>query len=113
MQICATLVCNTKNSDEQTIICVNYVLSGSQFQGMVMDSQQVDQPASTWIKKDTEEDPKHDSPESLKGKVVQNQLLTETDRKPVIEWKVKLECRLDKMTEGRHPNSWKPPKLLS
>ena len=26
MQICATLVCNTKNSDEQSIICVNYVL---------------------------------------------------------------------------------------
>ena len=26
MQACATLICNTKNSDEQSIICVNYVL---------------------------------------------------------------------------------------
>ena len=26
MQSCATLICNTKNSDEQSIICVNYVL---------------------------------------------------------------------------------------
>lgn len=26
VQSCATVVCNTKNSDEQSIICVNYVL---------------------------------------------------------------------------------------
>ena len=26
MQSCATLICNTKNADEQSIICVNYVL---------------------------------------------------------------------------------------
>merc|ERR1719278_681017 len=42
MQICATLVCNTKNSDEQSIICVNYVLSGSQYSSVVMASEQVD-----------------------------------------------------------------------
>ena len=41
MQICATLVCNTKNSDEQSIICVNYVLSGSQYSSVVMASEQV------------------------------------------------------------------------
>merc|ERR1719412_3047830 len=29
MQMCATLVCNTKNENEQSILCVNYVLSGS------------------------------------------------------------------------------------
>ena len=26
LQSCATLICNTKNADEQSIICVNYVL---------------------------------------------------------------------------------------
>jgi len=41
MQSCATLICNTKNSDEQSIICVNYVLSGPQFQGIVMDQCQM------------------------------------------------------------------------
>jgi len=66
MQICATLVCNTKNSDEQSIICVNYVLSGSQYAGVVMASEQVDQP-SLRIKTDTEEDAtRNASPESVK-----------------------------------------------
>ena len=43
-QMCATLVCNTKNENEQSIICVNYVLSGSQYSHVVMDKEQVDQP---------------------------------------------------------------------
>ena len=41
MQMCATLVCNTKNENEQSIICVNYVLSGNQYGHVVMDSNQV------------------------------------------------------------------------
>lgn len=41
MQSCATLICNTKNSDEQSIICVNYVLSGPQCATIVMDQCQV------------------------------------------------------------------------
>lgn len=41
MQSCATLICNTKNSDEQSIICVNYVLSGPQFANIVMDQCQM------------------------------------------------------------------------
>ena len=41
MQMCATLVCNTKNDQEQSIICVNYVLSGNQYGHVVMDSNQV------------------------------------------------------------------------
>ena len=41
VQTCATLVCNTKNSEEQTIICVNYVLSGPQYANIIMDKQQV------------------------------------------------------------------------
>jgi neuronal PAS domain-containing protein 1/3 len=41
VQTCATLVCNTKNNDEQSIICVNYVLSGPQYANVVMDREQV------------------------------------------------------------------------
>jgi hypothetical protein len=41
MQTCATLVCNTKNNDEQSIICVNYVLSGPQYANIVMSKEQV------------------------------------------------------------------------
>ena len=71
MQICATLVCNTKNSDEQSIICVNYVLSGSQYSSVVMDKEQVDQP-NVRIKQDEESDVRNGSPESVKGKNVEN-----------------------------------------
>merc|ERR1719507_1059773 len=70
MQICATLVCNTKNSDEQSIICVNYVLSGSQYSSVVMASEQ--------IKSDQSEDEqgggtRNGSPESLKDGDYSNQ----------------------------------------
>ena len=67
MQICATLVCNTKNSDEQSIICVNYVLSGSQFSSVVMDKDQVDQPSAR-TKQEEETEARNGSPESVKGK---------------------------------------------
>jgi len=77
MQICATLVCNTKNSDEQSIICVNYVLSGSQYSSVVMASEQVDQP-QIQIKSDQSEDEqgggtRNGSPESLKDGDYSNQ----------------------------------------
>merc|ERR1719232_2459634 len=42
IQSCATLICNTKNADEQSIICVNYVLSGPQFANIVMDQCQTE-----------------------------------------------------------------------
>merc|ERR1719188_632008 len=41
MQACATLIYNTKNSDEQSIICVNYVLSGPQYANILMDYCQI------------------------------------------------------------------------
>eukprot|EP00095_Tigriopus_kingsejongensis_P004497 snap_masked-scaffold1746_size29152-processed-gene-0.3 protein:Tk04497 transcript:snap_masked-scaffold1746_size29152-processed-gene-0.3-mRNA-1 annotation:"protein trachealess" len=41
MQICATLICNTKNSEEQSIVCVNYVLSGPQYSNYTMDTCQL------------------------------------------------------------------------
>ena len=71
MQMCATLVCNTKNENEQSIICVNYVLSGSQYSHVVMDREQVDQPMVR-IKHDTDDasvvDQGHTgSPDSCRG----------------------------------------------
>merc|ERR1719225_1076968 len=76
MQICATLVCNTKNSDEQSIICVNYVLSGSQYSSVVMASEQVDQP-QVQIKSDHSDDDqggtRNGSPESVKDGDYSNQ----------------------------------------
>ena len=61
MQSCATLICSSKNSEEQSIICVNYVLrcvvissytskdhivmflcSGTQYANLVMDSNQME-----------------------------------------------------------------------
>lgn len=65
MQICATLVCNSKNSDEQSIICVNYVLSGSQYSSVVMDKEQVNQP-NVRVKPDDDGDVRNASPESVK-----------------------------------------------
>jgi len=65
MQMCATLVCNSKNSDEQSIICVNYVLSGSQYSSVVMDKDQVNQP-SVRVKQDDDSEVRNGSPESVK-----------------------------------------------
>ena len=39
MQSCATLICNTKNSDEQSIICVNYVLRYNILHKVILDVQ--------------------------------------------------------------------------
>ena len=63
MQMCATLVCNTKNENEQSILCVNYVLSGSQYGHVIMDQKQVDQPVVR-IKRDEDTDNQIGSPES-------------------------------------------------
>ena len=52
VQSCATLICNTKNADEQSIICVNYVLSGPQFADIVMDTCQTDSKLGIAIKDD-------------------------------------------------------------
>ncbi|KAK8765079.1 hypothetical protein V5799_032319 [Amblyomma americanum] len=41
MQTCATVICNNKNSEEQSIICVNYVLSGVEYEHCVMDCSQL------------------------------------------------------------------------
>ncbi|XP_023222499.1 protein trachealess-like isoform X3 [Centruroides sculpturatus] len=41
IQTCATIICNNKSSEEQSIICVNYVLSGTEYQNYVMDCSQM------------------------------------------------------------------------
>lgn len=37
IQTCATVVCNSKNAEEQNIICVNYVVSGKENVNLVLD----------------------------------------------------------------------------
>lgn len=37
IQTCATVVCNSKNAEEQNIICVNYVVSGKENCNLVFD----------------------------------------------------------------------------
>ena len=63
MQMCAALVCNTKNENEQSILCVNYVLSGSQYGHVIMGQKQVDQPVVR-IKRDEDTENQLGSPES-------------------------------------------------
>ncbi|KFM68086.1 Protein trachealess, partial [Stegodyphus mimosarum] len=41
LQTCATVICNSKNSDEQSIICVNYVLSGVEYENCILDCSQI------------------------------------------------------------------------
>ncbi|XP_064484160.1 protein trachealess-like isoform X3 [Ornithodoros turicata] len=42
VQTCATVICNNKNSEEQSIICVNYVISsGIEYENCIMDSSQL------------------------------------------------------------------------
>ncbi|GIY37090.1 protein trachealess [Caerostris darwini] len=41
LQTCATVICNSKNSDEQSIICVNYVLSGIEYEHCILDCSQM------------------------------------------------------------------------
>lgn len=37
VQTCATVVCNSKNNDEQNIICVTYIVSGKEQANIIMD----------------------------------------------------------------------------
>merc|ERR1719242_607435 len=65
-----------QSEDEQSIICVNYVLSGSQYSSVVMASEQVDQP-QIQIKSDQSDDDqggtRNGSPESVKDGDYSNQ----------------------------------------
>ncbi|XP_042902039.1 protein trachealess isoform X1 [Parasteatoda tepidariorum] len=41
VQTCATVICNSKNSDEQSIICVNYIISGIEYENCILDCSQM------------------------------------------------------------------------
>ncbi|XP_008183546.1 protein trachealess isoform X1 [Acyrthosiphon pisum] len=43
MQTCGTVVCNSKNAEEQNIICVNYVVSAREFDNLIMDCCQMEE----------------------------------------------------------------------
>ncbi|KAK2709476.1 protein trachealess-like isoform X2 [Artemia franciscana] len=42
VQLCATVVCSSKNSEEQSIVCVTYVLSRPDYGGFPMDTSQLE-----------------------------------------------------------------------
>ncbi|KAG8186224.1 hypothetical protein JTE90_008751 [Oedothorax gibbosus] len=50
LQSCATVICNSKNAEEETIICVNYVLSNVEYPHCVMDFCQL--PSSRDLRND-------------------------------------------------------------
>lgn len=50
LQSIATVICNAKNAEEETIICVNYVLSRMEYEHCVMDCSQL--PSSREVRSD-------------------------------------------------------------
>lgn len=42
LQTCATVVCSSKNADEQNIICVNYVVSNRENENLILDCIQLE-----------------------------------------------------------------------
>ncbi|KAG0715022.1 Protein trachealess [Chionoecetes opilio] len=66
VQLCATVVVNNKNGDEQNIICVNYVISRAEYESLVLDNTQLD-PALANLKSDDLEYSSTATPEPLEG----------------------------------------------
>ncbi|RZC36663.1 trachealess, partial [Asbolus verrucosus] len=68
MQTCATVVCNSKNADEQNIICVNYVLSGREYENLIMDCCQMED-NTHMVKREeaSSNDPENGSPDADRG----------------------------------------------
>lgn len=50
VQTCATVVCNSKNADEQNIICVNYVVSNRENENLILDCIQLENGLDNLIK---------------------------------------------------------------
>lgn len=42
LQTCATVICSSKNADEQNIICVNYVVSKKENASLILDTCQME-----------------------------------------------------------------------
>ncbi|KAH1029460.1 protein trachealess isoform X5 [Dendroctonus ponderosae] len=68
LQTCATVVCNSKNAEEQNIICVNYVLSGREYENLIMDCCQMED-NSHLVKREeaSSNDPENGSPDADRG----------------------------------------------
>ncbi|XP_076260899.1 PAS domain-containing protein trachealess isoform X8 [Rhynchophorus ferrugineus] len=68
IQTCATVVCNSKNADEQNIICVNYVISGREYENLIMDCCQMED-NSHMVKREeaSSNDPENGSPDADRG----------------------------------------------
>ncbi|KAK9499120.1 hypothetical protein O3M35_003625 [Rhynocoris fuscipes] len=70
IQTCATVVSTSKNAEEQNIICVNYVVSGREYQNLIMDCCQLeDHVNSRGVKREetSGNDPENGSPGSETG----------------------------------------------
>uniref|UniRef100_A0A336LEX2 CSON008284 protein n=1 Tax=Culicoides sonorensis TaxID=179676 RepID=A0A336LEX2_CULSO len=64
IQTCATVVCNSKNAEEQNIICVNYVISRKENANLILDTCQMEPVKSEEIENPGLEHNKSDSPGS-------------------------------------------------
>ncbi|XP_050522122.1 protein trachealess isoform X2 [Daktulosphaira vitifoliae] len=65
MQTCGTVVCNSKNAEEQNIICVNYVVSAREYDNLIMDCCQMEEHIRQRVVKREEtggNDPENGSP---------------------------------------------------
>ncbi|XP_066591434.1 protein trachealess isoform X1 [Prorops nasuta] len=68
LQTCATVVCNSKNAEEQNIICVNYVISGREYENLIMDCCQLDEGVPGVKREDAAgNDPENGSPDADRG----------------------------------------------
>ncbi|XP_050556269.1 protein trachealess isoform X3 [Spodoptera frugiperda] len=64
MQTCATVVCSSKNAEEQNIICVNYVISGREYPNTVMDCCQLEESVQGVKREETTGDPENGPPDT-------------------------------------------------
>ncbi|GBP22108.1 Protein trachealess [Eumeta japonica] len=64
MQTCATVICSSKNTDEQNIICVNYVISGREYPNTVMDCCQLEESVQGVKREEATGDPENGPPDS-------------------------------------------------
>nr|XP_018899813.1 PREDICTED: protein trachealess isoform X3 [Bemisia tabaci] len=69
LQTCATVVCSAKNAEEQNIICVNYVLSGKEYENLVMDCCQLEDHIAQRVKREetSGNNPENGSPDADGG----------------------------------------------
>ncbi|XP_044581468.1 protein trachealess isoform X3 [Cotesia glomerata] len=68
VQTCATVVCNSKNAEEQNVICVNYVISGREYENLIMDCCQLEENVPG-VKRENASghDPENGSPDADRG----------------------------------------------